>query len=325
MDDILLIGNDIEFLNTIKESLKISFAMKDLGEAAYILGIKIYRDRSRRLIGLSQSTYIDKVLKRFRMENAKKGLLPMSHGTVLSKNQCPQTTDERVQMTTIPFASAIGSIMYAMICTRPDVAFALSVSSRYQSDPGMGHWTAVKNILKYLNRTKEMFLVYGGDEELRVKGYTDASFMTDPDDFKSQSGFVFTLNGGAVSWKSSKQSTVADSTTEAEYIGASEASKEGFWIKKFITELGVVPSALDPVELYCDNSGAVAQAKEPRSHQKSKHIERRYHIIRDFVDKGYVKVCKIHTDQNVSDPMTKPLPRAKHELHQSAIGVKELM
>jgi len=259
VDDILLIGNDIEFLNTIKESLKISFAMKDLGEAAYILGIKIYRDRSRRLIGLSQSTYIDKVLKRFRMENAKKGLLPMSHGTVLSKNQCPQTTDERVQMTTIPFASAIGSIMYAMICTRPDVAFALSVSSRYQSDPGMGYWTAVKNILKYLNRTKEMFLVYGGDEELRVKGYTDASFMTDPDDFKSQSGFVFTLNGGAVSWKSSKQSTVANSTTEAEYIGASEASKEGFWIKKFITELGVVPSALDPVELSCDdNSGAVA-------------------------------------------------------------------
>ena len=151
----MLIGNDIEFINTIKESLKRSFAMKDLGEAAYILGIKIYRDRSRRLIGLIQSTYIDKVLKRFSMENAKKGLLPMSHGTVLSKNQCPQSTDERVQMTMIHFALAIGSIMYAMICTRLDVAFALSVSSRYQSDPGMGHWTAVKNILKYLNWTKE--------------------------------------------------------------------------------------------------------------------------------------------------------------------------
>ena len=94
VDDILLIGNDVNFLDTVKESLKRSFAMKDLGEAAYILGIKIYRDRSKRLIELTQSTYIDKVLKRFRMENAKKGLLPMSHGTVLSKNQCPQTTDE---------------------------------------------------------------------------------------------------------------------------------------------------------------------------------------------------------------------------------------
>ena len=124
-------------------------------------------------------------LKRFKMENAKKGLLPMSHGTVLSKNQSPQTANERVQMTTVPYVSAIGSIMYAMICTRPDVSFALSVSSRYQSNPGMGHWTAVKNILKYLNRTKEMFLVFGGDEELIVKGYSDASFMTDPDDFKA--------------------------------------------------------------------------------------------------------------------------------------------
>ncbi len=328
VDDILLIGNDEKFLNTIKESLQKSFAMKDLGEAAYILGIKIYRDRSRRLIALSQSTYIDKVLKRFRMENAKKGLLPMSHGSVLSKNQCPKTTDERAQMTKIPYASAIGSIMYAMICTRPDVSFALSVSSRYQSDPGMGHWTGVKNTLKYLNRTKEMFLVYGGDggdEELIVKGYTDAGFITDPDDSKAQSGYVFTLNGGAVSWKSSKQNTVADSTTEEEYVMALEAAKEGFWIKKFITELGVVPTALDPVEIYCDNSSAVALAKDPRSHQKSKHIERKYHLIRDYVDKGYVKVCKIHTDLNVSDPMTKPLPRAKHEQHRKAIGVRELM
>src|ERR1043165_4845071 len=101
-----------------------------------------------------------------------------------------------------PYASAIGSIMYAMVCTRPDVSFALSACSTYQSDPGLVHWAAVKNILKYLRRTKELFLVYGGDEELLAKGYTDASFMTDHDDFKSQSGYVVTLNGGAVSWKS---------------------------------------------------------------------------------------------------------------------------
>ena len=103
--------------------------------------------------------------------------------------------------------------------------------------------------------------------------------MTDPDGLKSQSGYVFTLNRGAMSWKSSRQNTAADSTTEAEYIAASKASKEGYWIKKFVTKLGVVPSAEDPMELYCDNSGAVAQARVPRSHQKSKHIERRYHKI----------------------------------------------
>ena len=121
MDDILLIGNDKEFLNTVKDSLKKSFSMKDLGEAAYILGIKIYRYKSRRLIGLSQSTYIDKILKRFSMENVKKGFLPMSHGTTLCKSQCPKSTDERNRMTKVLYVSAIGSIMYAMICCNTPV------------------------------------------------------------------------------------------------------------------------------------------------------------------------------------------------------------
>jgi len=186
-------------LESVMTSLKSSFSMKDLGEAAYILGIKIYRDRSKRLIGLSQDTYIDKVLKRFNMEEAKKGFLPISHGIHLSKTQCPTTTDERECINKVPYASAIGSIMYAMISTHPDVSYALSVTSRYQSDPGESHWTAVKNILKYLRRTKDVFLVYGGEEELVVTGYTDASFQTDKDDSKSQSGFVFKVNGDAVS------------------------------------------------------------------------------------------------------------------------------
>ena len=156
--------------------------------------------------------------------------------------------------------------MYAMISTRPDVSYALSVTSRYQSDLGESHWTAVKNILKYLRRTKNVFLDYGGEEELVVMGYTDASFQIDKDDSKSQSGFVFTINGDAVSWKSSKQETVADSTTQAKYITASEAAKEGAWIRKFLIELGVLPNASSPLDLYCDNSGAIAQAKEPRNH-----------------------------------------------------------
>jgi len=124
-------------------------------------------------------------------------------------------------MSKVSYASAIGSIMYAMISTRPDVSYARSVTSRYQSGPGESHWTAVKNILKYLRRTKNVFLVYRGEEELIVTGYTDASFQTDKDDSKSQSGYVFTINGGPISWKSSKQEMVADSTTEAEYMEAS--------------------------------------------------------------------------------------------------------
>ncbi|KAG8499182.1 hypothetical protein CXB51_005634 [Gossypium anomalum] len=225
VDDILIMGNDIPTLQSIKTWLGSCFSMKDLGEATYILGDKINRDRSRRLLGLSQGTYIDKILKRFNMEESKRGLLPMRHGISLSKEMCPSTPQERERMSKIPYASTIGSIIYAMLCTRPDVSYALSMTSRYQVDPGEG------------------------EEELSVKGYTDASFQTDKDDSRSQSGFVFCLNGGAVNWKSSKQSTVADSTTEAEYIAASEEAKETVWIKKFITELGVVPSISDAIEL----------------------------------------------------------------------------
>jgi hypothetical protein len=324
VDDILLIGNDVPMLESVKDWLRKNFSMKDLGEAQYILGIKIYRDRSKRMLGLSQTTYLDKVLDKFNMKDSKRGFLPMGHGIQLSKTQSPVGADERSKMSKIPYASAIGSIMYAMICTRPDVSYALSMTSRYQSDPGEKHWTAVKNILKYLNRTKDRFLVYGGEDKLSVLGYTDASFQTDKDDFRSQSGFIFTLNGGAVSWKSSKQTTIADSTSEAEYIAASEAAKEAVWIRKFITELGVVPSVADAIALYCDNSGAIAQAKEPRAHHRSKHVLRKFHLIREIIDRGDVTICKVGTDDNVADPLTKPLSQTKHEMHTTAIGIKRI-
>jgi hypothetical protein len=185
VDDILLIGNDIEFLDSIKGYLNKNFSMKDLGEAAYILGIKIYRDRSRRLIGLSQSTYHDKILKKFKMDQSKKVFLPVLQGVKLSKTQNPTTTEERERMKVIPYASAIGSIMYAMLCTRPDVCLAMYLARGYKSDPGVDHWIAVKIILRCLKRTKELFLGYGGNKEFVIKVYVNASFDTDPDDSES--------------------------------------------------------------------------------------------------------------------------------------------
>ncbi|PKI52913.1 hypothetical protein CRG98_026744 [Punica granatum] len=196
------------------------------------------------------------------MQDSKKGSLPMLHGISLSKAQSPSTQEERDHMNRIPYASAIRSIMYAMLCTRSNVSYALSMTSRYQSDPSERHWIAVKNILKYLRRTKEMFLVYGGEEELVVRG--------------------------AVSWKSSKQETVV-------------------WIKKFVIELAVVPSIADLVDLYYDNNGAIKQAKELRSHQRSKHILRSFHLIREIIDRGDVKICRIPTYENLAHPLTKLL------------------
>ena len=125
-----------------------------------------------------------------------------------------------------------------------------------------------------------------------------------------------------MSWKSSKQDTVADSTTEVEYIATSDAAKEAVWIKKFITELGVVPSITNPVDLYCDNNGAIAQAKEPRSHQRSKHILRQFHLIREIIDRGDVKICRVPTDDNIADPLTKALAQRKHDDHTRSLGIR---
>nr|GEU95672.1 hypothetical protein [Tanacetum cinerariifolium] len=209
--------------------------MKDLGEAAYILGIKIYHDISRRLIVLSQNAYIDKILKRFRMDTSKRGTILMQPNVDLGNTQGPSIPAEVKRMKGIPYASAVGSIMYAVRCTRPDVAFSQNLTSRYQHNPGKSHWTAVKNILKYLRNTKEMFLVYGGDStaELGFTCYTDASWETDRDDLRSQAGFFFVMNGGAVDWK---------------------AAMEAIWIRKFISGLGVVPSIDRHMDMYCDNT-----------------------------------------------------------------------
>ena len=159
------------------------------------------------------------------MENSKKGYLPIDHEISLSKKDYPITPEEREHMSRVPYASAVGSIMYAMTCTRPDVAYSLGVVSRYQSDPGEDHWKVVKAILKYLRNTKDQWLVYG-ESDLKLVGFTDSSFQSDHDDSRSVSGYIFTLNGGAICWKSFKQHTMADSICEAEYIATLETMKE---------------------------------------------------------------------------------------------------
>ncbi|GJR89956.1 putative RNA-directed DNA polymerase [Tanacetum coccineum] len=324
VDDILIMGNNIPKLKEVKDYLGNCFPVKDLGEAAYILGIKIYRDRSLRLIGLNQSAYIDKILKKFNMQNSKKGFIPMEVKHDLSNEMCASSDEEKAYMKRVPYASAVGSIMYAVRCTRPDVAFAQNLVSRYQQNPGKLHWVAVKHILKYLRNTKDMFLVYGGnpDTELDVTGFCDASWQCDKDDTKSQTGYVFVVNGGAVDWKSKKQTTIAMHATQSEYMAASEAAMEAVWIRKFVEDLGVMPSISKPINMYCDNSAAIIFANEPGVMKGARHFLRRYHYVREQVESGEIKLIKVHTDKNLADAFTKALPRGKVSEHANGIGLR---
>nr|GEU47107.1 putative retrotransposon protein [Tanacetum cinerariifolium] len=182
-------------------------------------------------------------------------------------------------MQDIPYASAVGSIIYAARCTRPNVTFAQNMTSRFQQNPGEEHWTAVKNILKYLRNTKDMFLVSGGnmERELRVSCYTDVGYLTDDDNLKSQAGYVFVLNGGVVDWKSTKQSIFTTSSTDAEYIATFDASKEAVWIRKFISGLGIVPTIKEPISMYYDNTGAIAIAKDDGVTKGARHFHAKVH------------------------------------------------
>ncbi|GJR37411.1 retrotransposon protein, putative, ty1-copia subclass [Tanacetum coccineum] len=273
-------------LQDVKSYLGRCFAMKDLGEAAYIIGIKIYRDRSRWLIGLCQSAYIEKILKRYHMENSKRGSIPMQEKLRLSKSQGASTPAKLKLMQNVPYALAVGFIMYAVRCTRPDVAFAQNITNRFQQNPGDLHWTIVKNILK-------------------VSYYTDAGYLTDADDLKCQTGHVFVLNGGAVDWNGAKQSIFATLSPEAEYIAAYDASNEAVWVRKFIFGLGIVPTIEEPINMYCDNTGAITIANESGITKGARHFRAKVHYLREVIEFGDIKLEKVHTDDNLDDPFKK--------------------
>ncbi|GJT33168.1 retrotransposon protein, putative, ty1-copia subclass [Tanacetum coccineum] len=317
VDDILLMGNNISMLQDVKSYLGKCFAMKDLSDAAYILGIKIYRDRSKRLIGLCQSAYIEKILKRYSMENSKRRTISMQEKLKLSKSQGASTAEIQC-MQKIPYALVVGSIMYDVRCAHPDVAFAQNMTSRFQQNLGEIHLTTVKNILKYLQNTKDMFLVYGGnmERELRVSCYTDAGYLTDADTLRSQTGYVFVLNGGAVDWKSTKQSIFATSSIDAEYIAAFDASKEAVWIRKFIYGLGIVPTIEEPI-----STGAIAIAKDHGITKGARHFRAKVHYRCETIEMGDVKIKKIYTEDNLADPFTKALAYPKHSELTKNIGL----
>jgi hypothetical protein len=317
IDDMLIVGQNSSRINNLKKELSKSFAMKDLGSAKNLLGMQIVRDRDAKKLWLSQEKYIEKVLERFQMNKAKSVSTPLALHFKLSSSQCPSNDEEKEDMQRVPYASAVGSLMYAMVCTRPDIAHAVSVVSRFQSNPGREHWNAVKWVLRYLRGISSLKLCFGtGKSELC--GYTDSDMAGDFDSRKSTSGYMITFAGGAVAWQSKLQKCVALSTTEAEYIAATEACKELLWMKKFVRELGFTQ---ETYVLFCDSMSAIHLSKNSTFHGRSKHIDVRYHWIRDVLESKLLVLEKIHTDDNGADMFTKILPRGKFEDCRSIAGL----
>ena len=236
VDDILFAAKEISKVNKLKEKLSKEFEMKDLGAAKKILGMEIQRNRRARKLYLSHSKYIEKVLKRFDMWDSKPVATPLAAHFKLSSSLAPKTTEEESYMAKVPYSSAVGSLMYAMVCTRSDISHAVSVVSRYMANPGKAHWHAVKCIFQYLQDTIDTFLEFGRQED-SLCGYVDSDYAEDLDQRRSLTGYVFTIGGCAVSWKDTLHPTVALSTTEAEFMAITEAIKESIWLRGLVGEL----------------------------------------------------------------------------------------
>ena len=207
------------------------------------------------------------------------------------------------------------------MCTRPDIAFITGMLGRYLSNAGLDHWKAAKRGLRYLKRTKDHMLTYRRSDKLEVIGYTDSDFGGCQDSMKSTSGYIYMLAGGAVSWKSAKQSLVASSTMAAEFVACHEASNHGVWLRNFVTRLRVVESIERPLKLYCDNNSAVLYANNNRSSSKSKYIDIKFLVVKERVQNGQLSIEHIGTDSMLADPLTKGLPPNKFEEHVAHMGV----
>ena len=321
VDDILLVANDMSMLHDVKKYLSKNFEMKDMGEASYVIGIEIFRDRSQGLLSLSQEGYINKILKRYKMEKCSAGITPIQKGDKFSKMQCPKNELERKEMERIPYASVVGSLNYVQTCTRPDINFAVGMLGRYQSNPGMDHWKAAKKVLRYLQGTKENMLTYRRSDQLEVIGYSDSDYAGCVDSRKSTFGYLFLLAGGAISWKSGKQSVIATSTMEAEFVACFEATIHALWLRNFISGLRIVDTIAKPLRIYCDNSAAVFFSKNDKYSKGAKHMELKYLSVKEEVQKQRVSFEHIRTDMMVADPLTKGLPPKAFNGHVERMGI----
>jgi len=312
VDDFLIFYKTNEDIKKLRTHLLEKFKMKDLGPARSCLGIRINVLDNR--IELDQSSYIQEVLLRFGMADCKAVGTPSDTSEKLSNTVEKDTKDLTGK---VPYQEAVGSILYLAQCTRPDVAFATNNVSRFNGKHSEKHWMAVKRILRYLRGTIDRKLVFSNSQANILRVYCDSDWASEQDERKSCTGFVATLSGGAVSWCSKRQPIVALSSTEAEYIALSSAVGDAIWIKQLMQELGTPPKVI----ILCDNQSAIKLAKSDAFRPRTKHIDVRYHYIRNYVTDGSIKIEHVSTNLMAADSLTKSVSKEKTQLCAKLMGL----
>jgi transposase InsO family protein len=320
VDDCVLTGSSPSLITEYKSKFNACYTLTDLGPIHWFLGIKITRDRSAHTISLSQTSYIDSIIARFKLEDAKSFSTPMIPGVNYSRLESPSDATEAARMEKVPYREAIGSLMYVSVATCPDITHAVSALSRFLDNPGSTHWEAVKRVFRYLAGTRTFALTYGGDKQDLV-GYTDADGASE-EHRHAISGYAFLIDGGAVSWYSRKQEIVTLSTAEAKYVAATHAAKEAIWLRRLIFKLFPLPTT--PTTIHCDNQAAIKLAMDDNYHARTKHIDIHYHFIRQVIAEKTIMLIYCPTDDMAADFLTKSLPKWKVSLHSCTLGLRRI-
>ena len=328
VDDLNIIGTPEEISVTVNY-LKKEFEMKDLGKTKFCLGLQIEHLENGILV--HQSTYIEKVLKRFSMDTAH----PLSSPMVVRSLEVekdpfrPRENDEEILGPEVPYLSAIGALMYLASHTRPDISFSVNLLARFSSCPTRRHWNGIKHLLRYLQGTKDMGLFFPKLSKENLIGFADAGYLSDPHNGRSQTGYVFTYGGTAISWRSMKQTIAATSSNHSEILAIHEASRECVWLRSVIQHIkedcGLSSGKEAPTALYEDNSACIAQLKEGYiKGDRTKHILPKFFFTHDLQKNGDIKVLQIRSSENLADLFTKALPTATFKKLVYSIGLRRL-
>jgi hypothetical protein len=312
VDDILLASKSEVAIVNIKNKILGTFDGRDLGEPSDYLGIHISRDRATSSIKLSHPTMTMDLVNKYGLENAKTNRLPLSTGATLGDSD-----GEALDTSRYPYRQLVGSLMHLAVTTRPDIAFAVGALARHLAKPNSAHWAAVKGVLRYLAGSADVGITFLGSKQ-PLAAYCDADYAADKDTRRSTTGYVFVLYGGAISWQSKRQPTVAASTTEAEYQAAAAAVREALWLRKLLSDLDI---SCGTVCIQADNQAAIKLLNNPLVSARSKHIDVMHHFARERVLRKEVAFQYISTDLQLADMFTKALPCGKHEFCCQGVGL----
>ena len=312
VDDILFGATNSLLVKEFSELMQKEFEMSMMGELTFFLGLQIKQLQDG--IFISQSKYVKELLKKYGLLNSKALNTPMSSTLNLDQDENGKSVDEK------QYRGMIGSLLY-LTASRPDIMFSVCLCARFQANPKESHLTAVKRIFRYLNGTKDLGLWYPRGDDFKLIGYSDSDFAGYKVDRKSTSGHCLFLGSSLISWSSKKQTSVALSTAEAEYMAAAACCSQVLWMIQQLKDIGF---NYNEVPIRCDNTSAISIAKNPVQHSRTKHIEVRHHFIRDHVEKGDVVIEYVNTDLQLADIFTKPLPFDRFNFIRLSIGMLQL-